>query len=116
LYTYDGLVGPKYASELTRLAIVGDDPSAFRLGQLYEIGYGVSANTRSALQWYRNAAALKNYGADLRLGRLYEDGVDVPQDLTEALDWYDIAARSGAPEAASRASVLRSRLKTSRYR
>jgi TPR repeat protein len=73
----------------------GDVEAEFKLGDLYESGYGVPKNPATAIAWYTKAA---NQGMSLaqdRLGHIYDDGIGVPRNSTEAINWYRKAAEKG---------------------
>jgi len=77
------------------LAEQGDMESQFRMGFLYDNGYGVPQDYGAAARWYRLAAEQGHDLAQRRLGLLHEQGLGVPQDYGEAARWYRLAAEQG---------------------
>jgi hypothetical protein len=57
---------------------------------------------KTALPWYRRAAALGYPPAWLALAKAYEEGNGVAQDNFEALTWYQLAGNNGVQNAQSR--------------
>ncbi len=74
------------------LAEQGNASAQFNLGQMYDIGYGVSQDHAEAVTWYRLAAEQGVASAQHNLGLTYDNGQGVPQDHTEAVKWYRLAA------------------------
>jgi TPR repeat protein len=68
------------------------------LGVLYENGYGVPQNYKTAVKWHRLAAAQGYAIAQHNLGELYRTGRGVPQDDKTAVKWYRLAAEQGVPQ------------------
>lgn len=77
------------------LALQGTPDAQFRLGRLFENGYGLSQSYESAAAWYRKAADQGHAEAQCALGDLYRDGRGVAQDSKEAAKWYQMAASQG---------------------
>jgi len=77
------------------LAELGDMESQFRMGFLYDNGYGVPQDDGAAARWYRLAAEQGHNLAQRRLGLLHEQGRGVPQDYGAAARWYRLAAEQG---------------------
>lgn len=67
----------------------------YRLGVLYEEGYGVSQDCTEAAKWYRKSADQGYTSAQIDLGVLYVRGCGVPQNYTQALHWYKQAVDQG---------------------
>ena len=51
-------------------ALEGDAESSFHLGKLYQYGWGVEADSREAIKWYRRASGLGFQAADASLKKL----------------------------------------------
>ena len=103
----------------------GDPQAQFRLGLMYENGWGVNQDGEEAVKWFRRAskqgharaeqhlaamvgidlkgiAQLLRAGAELgyatsqnNLGSMYRRGYSVPQDYKEAVKWFRKAAEQG---------------------
>jgi TPR repeat protein len=73
----------------------GDAQAQYKLGDLYESGYGVPKNLAAALDWYTKAANHGNSLAQDRLGHIYDEGIGVPRNSTAAVEWYRKAAERG---------------------
>jgi TPR repeat protein len=73
----------------------GDAQAQYKLGDLYESGYGVPKNLAAALEWYTKAANHGNSLAQDRLGHIYDEGIGVPRNSTAAIEWYKKAAEQG---------------------
>jgi len=87
----------------------GDPDSAYRLGQAYERGQGVSRDLRQADYWYHMAASEGSGPAAYALGLQAEnterpDGL--PQDPDAAIGWYRQALATGDPRARERLAAL----------
>ncbi|TDV11434.1 caspase family protein [Paraburkholderia caballeronis] len=79
--------------DIAALRARGDDPAALTtLGMIYEGGFGVRKDSRTAVAYYRRAAQ-KNYPiAQTLLGEVYFEGKLVPRDYHEAERWLARAA------------------------
>jgi len=92
-------IADNYAADaLSRYAYAADHADAeaqYKLGDLYESGYGVPKNLAAALEWYTKAANHGNSLAQDRLGHFYEEGIGVPRNNTAAVEWYKKAAEQG---------------------
>ena len=86
-------------SELKPLANQGYDRAQFRLGWMYDMGYGVSEDDKHAVKWYTLAAEQGHNGAQFNLGWMYFYGEGVPEKMNQrfpiALKWYTLAAEQG---------------------
>ena len=72
-----------------------DADSFYRLGCMYFDGVpliGLKQNYGQAVKWYRKAAKLKMYEAQLSLGICYAFGLGVAQNYEKAVCWYEQAA------------------------
>jgi len=72
-----------------------DAEEAFRLGEKYLYGRGVTRNYPKAAQYYSYAAERGHSEAMHSLGWVYEHGVGVQKDLWAAREWYRKAAELG---------------------
>jgi len=88
------------------LAELGDMESQFRMGFLYDNGYGVPQDDGAAARWYRLAAEQGHDLAQRRLGLLYEQGRGVLQDYVQAHMWFNLAAAQGHKNAVNNKEVL----------
>jgi TPR repeat protein len=71
---------------------------------LYTLGFldeqsGTDQGRKSAISYYRRAAALNHKGAMLRLAEMYRDGVGVERDLGQTRDWLERLAALGSVQA-----------------
>lgn len=58
------------------------------LGVMYEEGYGVQKQPKTAFLYYTIAANMKNEAALLKMGECYKTGFGTEQDLREAIRYY----------------------------
>ena len=86
-------------SELKPLANQGYDRAQFRLGWMYDMGYGVPEDDKHAVKWYTLAAGQGDSKAQTNLGYMYANGLGTLQDLIRAHMWWIIAASQGQKEA-----------------
>lgn len=78
-----------------------DSESQFRLGRMYQYGYGVEKNTSEALSWYKKAAIQNHEEACFKLGILYSSGNIIKEDDNAAIKWFIKAAKQGDKTAES---------------
>lgn len=64
-----------------------------------DIEFGLDAQGRRTIAWYKRNAEHGSAMAQFQLGRHYELGQDVPVDMKEAVRWFDTAAQQGYPDA-----------------
>jgi uncharacterized protein len=69
------------------------------LGQLYDLGLGVTQNKAEAVRLYRLGAEQGSTLGQFGLGRAYLNGDGVPQDFSEARAWLSKAADKGHADA-----------------
>lgn len=70
----------------------GHASAQWRLGVMYEYGFGTKLDYAVALEWYK-ASALQDYPpAQNSLGEMYYYGQGVEQDYQQAAQWYTAAA------------------------
>jgi TPR repeat protein len=81
--------------ELTRLGEAGDAQAQRRLGNLYQVGEGVTRDLPAAAAWYAKAAEQGDAEAQYNLANMYLMGEGVEQDDAKALSWYRKAAAQG---------------------
>ncbi len=85
-------------SELKPLAKKGFDRAQFRLGWMYDMGYGVLEDDKHAVKWYTLAAEQGHDDAQFNLGWMYFNGEGIPELKNRfpiALKWYTLAAEQG---------------------
>lgn len=76
-------------------AKLGNAAAAYKLGVMYNVGYGVPADKKQAILWLQKAVDLGSaYAAD-NLGYLYQKGDGVEKDPAKSLKLYQIAADRG---------------------
>ena len=82
----------------SKAARLGSVPSLYRLGLLSSANREFS----SALQYFRDAAAMGHTGAALAAGEFFEKGRGCRVDQKSAMNYYAMAARAGNGEAQAR--------------
>jgi TPR repeat protein len=70
----------------------GDAAAQLKLGEMYDLGQGVTQDYKEAVKWYRRAAEQGNAAARFALAEMYKNGDGVPQDVQAAIKWYRLAA------------------------
>lgn len=60
---------------------------------MYEEGYGVQKQPKTAFLYYTIAVSMKNDAALLKLAECYRNGFGVEQDYREAIRCYEKAAQ-----------------------
>ena len=80
----------------TKAAEQGNISSAYKLGDIYYYGGGLSVekNYAMAIMWYTKAAEQGYSPAQLALGTVYEE-TDEFKDLVKAYAWYYVASKNG---------------------
>ena len=86
------MVAKKDVGQFYKLAL-------FRLGQLYENGWGVVQFKEEAARYYEKAAGEGHEEAMYRLGLIYEAGVDGVKNAEMAACWYEKAIQAGCVNA-----------------
>jgi Sel1 repeat len=76
-------------------ALQGDADAQFKVGVMYDQGWGVPRNYTLALAWFREAAQQGVAGAQFNVGVKYAAGRGVARDEAEAALWYYEAAEQG---------------------
>lgn len=83
----------------------GHDMSQYYLGEMYEEGFGVKADNKTALEWYEKSAKQNNalgalYGAEIIKNEQYSD------KYKDAMRYYEIAATQNQTLAFKRLASL----------
>jgi localization factor PodJL len=94
---------------LDRAAKAGLAPAQFRLGGMYEKGYGVKKDPARARELYTRAANAGNARAMHNLAVIYAEGVDGKPDFTAAVQWFRKAAARGVADSQFNLGVLYAR-------
>ena len=86
-------------------AIKGHDMSQYYLGEMYEEGFGVKADNKTALEWYEKSAKQNNalgalYGAEIIRSEQYSD------KYKDAMKYYELAAAQNQTLAFKRLASL----------
>ena len=100
----DAYTAGDYATALREwrdLAEQGDARAQNNLGNMYDMGKGVTQDYAEALKWRRLAADQGYAEAQITLGNMYFYGLGVTQDFVAAHMWFSIAAASGDAGAAN---------------
>jgi TPR repeat protein len=77
---------------------------------MYDNGYGVPQDYKTAMKWYRFAAEQGNAFAQSNLGGMYGNGTGVLQDYVRAYMWWNIAASSGDKDAVKNRDIVAKRM------
>jgi TPR repeat protein len=88
------------------LAEEGNDHAQYGLGQMYEMGNGVTKDIQEAFKWYKLSAEQGNAPAKFYLGLMYASGSGVTKDIQEAFKWYKLSAEQGYDEAQSNLGAM----------
>ncbi len=73
----------------------GVSVAQYRLGIMYDNGWGVPPSDTEAVKWYREAAEQGNPFAQHDLAFMYAAGTGVAQDFVRAYMWLNVAVASG---------------------
>ncbi len=84
----------------------GDATAQYKLGVMYNYGWGVPEDEAEEVRWYRLAADQGNAAAQFNLGNMYAKGAGVLKDEAEAVRWYRLAADQGDATAQSNLGVM----------
>lgn len=91
-----GPADQKLAAHYFRLAAdKGNIAAAYKLGEIYETGQGVTRDPVQAFSWYMKAAARNDKHGQLKVGWCYQKGIAVTADPSIAAIWYRTAAENG---------------------
>jgi TPR repeat protein len=74
-------------------------PSLFRLGRLFECGFGAKQDYKRAIELYNQSAMTGNNDALNALGNIYQKGYGVQPDVTKAFGYFKNAAKNGDSKA-----------------
>ena len=69
------------------------------LGFMYDLGFGVTKDSKEAVRWYRLAAKQGYAWGQNNLGWSYRDGDGVTKDSKEAIRWLRLSAKQGYADA-----------------
>jgi len=92
--------------EFEILARQNEPRGQYALAVMYDIGEGVSQNSKEAVKYYRLAAEQGFANAQNNLGVAYDQGEGVDTDYKEAMKWYLLAAERGNRDAPNNIGVL----------
>ncbi len=73
----------------------GDAMAQSKLAFMYAKGIHAKKNEKTAIYWFKEAAASNHVNAQYNLALMYAKGKGVDQDYHEALKWYELAAEQG---------------------
>jgi TPR repeat protein len=90
---------PATIAELEKLAKSGSSDALYELGLAYKKGEQVAQDTGKAIQYWKQAAHLKNAQSLVELGKLFYDGEGHGQDSDLAYNCFSDAATLGNVEA-----------------
>ena len=83
---------PQAIDWFRKAAAQGYAPAEFQMGQLYDFGFGVTADAEQSFVWYRKAAEHGSAAAQRAVGDFYRRGRGVIANPAEAVRWYRRAA------------------------
>nr|DAZ40298.1 MAG TPA: hypothetical protein [Caudoviricetes sp.] len=85
----------------------GDSGGMNCVALLFEMGYGVDADSEKAMSWYNKAANCGNASAMNQLGDIYRTGRNnVEVDYNEALKWFEMAAEANQEDAMMNLGIM----------
>jgi len=87
----------------------GSAAAAYRLGNIYEKGYGTAKNSAEARRYYAIAAEAGHAKAMHNLAVLYSEGVDGKPDYKTAARWFRMAADRNVRDSQYNLGVLYAR-------
>ena len=82
-------------SECRQMAEKGHATAQYKLGVMYDNGWGVAASDIEAVKWYSEAAEQGHTLAQHDLAFMYVAGTGVSQDYVRAYMWLNVAVASG---------------------
>lgn len=85
----------KAIADLRPLAEYGDVRGMMLLGNMYQLGNGVSLDMREAFALYHRAAMLGNTEGMVAIATMYQAGMGVNLNTRLAIGWFERAARMG---------------------
>jgi TPR repeat protein len=86
---------PKRVAEWRKAAEAGSARGMMLLGDCYEMGAGVTKDSKLSAQWYTKSAERGNTFAMVGLGMCYQRGFGVAKDEKEAVKWFRKGAELG---------------------
>ena len=95
---------------LRPLADRGNAAAQFRLGVMYDNGWGVPQDLAQAMDWYRKAAEQGYAAAQFNLGVMYDNASGVPQDFVQAHKWFSLAAAQGEADAIKECDAIAAKM------
>lgn len=107
---------PDYANAMKLYAASSaqrNSVATYKLGVLYENGWGVAQDYPKALEYYTQAAGQRFTPALVAFGRMYEFGLGGEVNLFNAYIGYSLAAEAGDPSASQRLHTLLGKLSPS---
>jgi TPR repeat protein len=87
-------------------------PAQYCVGYLYRRGLGTQADPKEAAKWYDLAGQGGQRQALMELAEMYWKGEGVGADRPQAYYYFFLAHRRGAPDARTRAQMLRKEMST----
>ncbi|WP_019029032.1 tetratricopeptide repeat protein [Colwellia piezophila] len=81
--------------EIIKLAEQGDAKAQYDLGTRYDLGDGVTQDSKLSLFWYRKSAKQHYAEAQNYIGASLADSDGVEQNYKEAIKWFTLAASQG---------------------
>ena len=85
----------KAIADLRPLAEYGDVRGMMLLGNMYQLGNGVTTDMREAFSLYHRAAMLGNTEGMVAIATMYQSGMGVSLNTRLAIGWFERAARMG---------------------
>lgn len=83
-----------------KAAALGHDTAQYKLGEIYEEGYGTPVNDKEAVTWYIKAAKQGYDVAQVKISKIYYHGsLGVKQNYQESIKWFEKAADQKNSEA-----------------
>ena len=93
-------------AEWKPLAAQGNAVIQYNLGVMYDKGYGVPENDKTAVKWYTLAAKQGHASAQFNLGNKYNNGEGVPENDKTAVKWLTLAAEQGHAKAQTNLGLM----------
>ena len=97
-------------AEWTPFADQGWAGAQHNLGLMYEKGYGVPENDKTAVKWYTKAAEQGYAGAQGNLGVKYSNGEGVLTDTKRAYMWFNLSGYNGYKMAGKNKDIIAKRM------
>lgn len=83
-----------------KAAALGHDTAQYKLGEIYEKGYGTPVNDKEAVTWYIKAAEQGYDVAQVKISKIYYHGsLGIKQNYQESIKWFEKAAAQKNSEA-----------------